>query len=452
MAEALKAIFDLVKSGAVSRLKLITTYSYSDIKKAFETIEKGEYFGKVVLKISPEDKVPVVPRDPHPLKLDPDSTYLIVGGLGGIGRFITMHIVEHGAKHIAFISRSGDAKPAAKELMLELEKMGVHATSYKCEVANASGFEDTMKRLKADKPPLAGAIHATMVLNDTFLEDMKWEERTQTAANKIQGAWNMHTYMPKDLKFFILMSSIAPIMGNSTQSNYAAGNAFLDGLAWHRHAQGLAATALNFGFIGGIGWAAENVTISDTHLDDYNLSSIHPPEVWSMIASAMTGYQHGDVRMPPQMGTCAGSGGQAQKMKHAETRMHWKDPKYKYIEQLDAHDVDSIAKGKDAIQELEKALKASTSLAQATELVEAAVAAKLARAMSMAVEVIDAARPVSVYGVDSLIVNEIRNWVFEMIRSHVTMNDDLNAASITDLAVKIALESSLARDEVKKQL
>ncbi len=59
--------------------------------------------------------------------------------------------------------------------------------------------------------------------------------------------------------------------------------------------------------------------------------SIHPPEVWSLIKSGITGYQHGDIPMPPQIGTCVGSGGQAQKMKHVETRMHWKDPKYMYV-------------------------------------------------------------------------------------------------------------------------
>ena len=281
---------------------------------------------------------------------------------------------------------------------------------------------------------------------------MNYREWTDTTRNKIQGGWNMHKLLPKRLNFFILMSSIALIMGNSTQSNYAAGNAFLDGLAWHRRAQGLAATAFNFGFIAGIGWAAEKVKISENHRDNYNLSSIHPQEVWSLVESGITGYQHGDIAMLPQMGTCAGSGGQAQKMKHVETRMHWKDPKYMYIKQLDLHGgVDVVAKGKDTIQELRKALKASTSLAQASNLVEDAVAARLARAMSMAVEDIDTARPVSVYGVDSLIVNEVRNWVFDVIRSHVTMNDVLSAESIADLAVKIAEESLLVPEEVRKE-
>ena len=152
------------------------------------------------------------------------------------------------------------------------------------------------------------------------------------------------------------------------------------------------------------------------------------------------------------MGTCAGSGGQAQKMKYVEARMHWKDHKYMYIERLDLHGgVDVVAKCKYTSQELKKALKASTSLAQASNLVENTVAVKLARAMSMAVEDIDTARPVSVYGVDLLIVNEIRSWVFDVIRSHVTKNDVLSAGSNADLAVKIAEKSLLTSEEVRKE-
>ena len=50
----------------------------------------------------------------------------------------------------------------------------------------------------------------------------------------------------------------------------------------------------------------------------------------------------------------------------------------------------------------------------------------------------------------SLIVNEIRNWVFDVIRSHVTMNYVLSAGSIADLAVKIAEKSLLVPEELRK--
>ena len=422
------------------------------MEKAFSTMEQAEHMGKIVLKAHPEDLVPAIPRSPHPLKLKPDATYVLLGGLGGIGRFLTKRLAEHGAKHIAFFSRSGDAKPKAKALMHELIDMGINTVSYICDIADPVVFEATMTRISYEMPPIKGVIHATMVLNDEDFQTMTYEQWNNTTRNKIQGGLNMHTYMPHDLDFCVLMSSIAPIMGNGTQSNYAAGNSFLDGLAWHRRAQGLAACALNFGFIAGIGWAAENVKISDKHRADYDLSSIHPPEVWSLIESAITGYQYRDIPMPPQMGTCAGSGGQAQKMKHIETWMHYNDPKYAYMRQLDVRgDGKAVGRVQDSIKELKKSLTQAKSLGQAADMVEDAIAGKLSRVMFMAAEDIDTTKPVSVYGVDSLIVTEIRNWIFDVIRSAVSMVDLLNAPSIAQLAIKTAEGSLLVPEQVRRE-
>jgi len=451
-ARALHASFDLIEAGVVGLIKPTTVYTYGEMEKAFSIMEKAEHMGKLILKSDPKDLVPAIPRNPHPLKLKEDATYVILGGLGGIGRFLTLRLAEHGAKNIAFFSRSGDVKPKAKALMQELRDMGVNAISYICDVADSSVFESTMARISNEMPPTKGVIHATMVLNDEDFKTMTYEQWNNTTRNKIQGGLNMHRLMPADLDFCVLMSSIAPIMGNGTQSNYAAGNSFLDGLAWHRRSHNLAACALNFGFIAGIGWAAENVKISDKHRADYDLSSIHPPEVWSMIESAITGFQYKDIPMPPQMGTCAGSGGQAQMMKHIETWMHYNDPKYAYMRQLDV-----LATGKSptttatTIALLRKSLTQTTSLPQAADIVEDAIAAKLSRVMFMAAEDIDTSKPVSVYGVDSLIVTEIRNWIFDVLRSGVGMAELLNAESIAALAVKTAEGSLLVPEEVRRE-
>jgi len=156
--------------------------------------------------------------------------------------------------------------------------------------------------------------------------------------------------------------------------------------------------------------------------------------------------------MPPQMGTCAGSGGQAQMMKHIETWMHYNDPKYAYMRQLDV-----LTTGKSptttatTIALLRKSLTQTTSLPQAADIVEDAIAAKLSRVMFMAAEDIDTSKPVSVYGVDSLIVTEIRNWIFDVLRSAVGMADLLNAESIAALAVKTAEGSLLVPEEVRRE-
>lgn len=447
-AEVLRAAFDLIRSKSVGLIRPMTVLGYSGIEEAFGTMQEAKHMGKLVLKQTAEDVVPVVRENPHPLKLRENATYLFVGGLGGIGRFLAAQLAQSGAKNIASFSRSGDSKAEAQAVIAELREMGVNAMSYVCDVGDSEAFEAAVARVSAELPPIRGAIHGTMLLNDVLFEDMTYKEWTKTIQNKVQGGLNMHRFLPKDLDFFVMLSSMSGIMGNPSQSNYASGNTFLDGLAHHRRSQGLAACSLNFGFVAGIGWAAENVKISEENKADWDLTSLHPPEVWSLVESAITGYSHAEAPMPTQMVTCTGSGGQGQQMKMVRTAIHFGDPKYAFLRQLDVRGEGGGGAQSEA-NELRSKLSAAPSLPIAADIIEAALAAKLAKAMSMAPEDIDTSKPVSAFGVDSLIAMEIRNWVFGILRATVGIFDILRSGPILQLAAKIAENSLLISDEIK---
>ncbi|KAI0415269.1 putative polyketide synthase [Xylaria grammica] len=450
MARAIQKSFSLIREGSVGLIKPTTVYGYPEMEKAFSMMQETEHVGKTVLRVHPEDLVPVIPRNPSSVDLDGNATYVIVGGLGGIGRSLVLLLAQHGAKHIAFISRSGATKPEAKATMEELENLGVHATSYKCDVADPVAFEATMARMSAEKPRVKGAIHSAMVLNDILFEAMTYKQWTETTRVKIQGAWNMHTLMPKDLDFFIMLSSASGYMGGSTLGNYASGNTYLDGLAQYRRSQGLAACALGLGFIADIGWAAENVKVSDEYRTDWDLVFIRSREVFSLVESAISGYSYGRAPMPAQIATCLGTGGELQHTKLIKTRYYYADPKYAFIRQLDVRELATKDIGQNAVAELRGALIAATSLAEATDIIEGALATKLAMSMSMSAEDIDTSKPVSVYGVDSLISLEIRTWVSTVIKSDLGTFDILRAGPMSQLAAKIAENSMLIREELRK--
>ena len=126
------------------------------------------------------------------------------------------------------------------------------------DVADADSLAGALAQLPADAPPLRGVVHAAGVLADGILTEMTLEQLDRAMAPKVRGAWNLHVATREQpLDFFVLFSSVASVLGSPGQANYAAGNAYLDALAHARRAQGLPATAINWGPWAGSGMAAE---------------------------------------------------------------------------------------------------------------------------------------------------------------------------------------------------
>ena len=475
MARVIKNSFELIREGTVSLVKPTTVYKYSEIEKAFRLMQQGKHMGKIVLKVDPDDLVPVIPRNPHPLTLDANATYVLAGGLGGIGRALAEYLAKNGAKHIAFISRSGDTKPEAKKTLAGLKNLGVHPTSYACDIVDYKSLEAVIQQMSSECPPIKGLVQAAMVLNDIYFDEMEHESWAATTRPKIQGTWNLHNLMPKDLDFFVMLASISGIIGNGSQSNYAAGNTFQDGLAHWRRAQGLPACSLDLTMMAGIGWVAEHVEIGEEYKADFMRLAMGPEELFCIFESAITGYAKGDHRMPPQVITGAGTGGVGQQMEHLKTGAHFEDAKGLYLGRLDVHGASSEAA--DAAVEVRGQLAVVTSLAQAGEIIESGLTSKLGKSLHMAAEDLDTTKPVHSYGVDSLVAIEVRNvslsylpytpcylslylrilanglnlqWIFKELKSQVSVFEILSAIPMQQLALKIAEKSSLVPQEVVK--
>ena len=449
LARVFGSVFDLLREGAISPVQPVTTFRYSEMEKAFRFMQQAKHVGKIVLKAHADDMVPVIPRNPHPLALDEKATYLLVGGLGGIGRALATFLAEHGAKNLAFISRSGDSRPESKKAINEIRKLGVNAIAYACDAADPEALKSTFAKMSAEMPRLKGLIQAAMVLNDLYFEDMEYQNWIDTTRPKIQASWNLHELAPRDLDFFVMLSSISGISGNGAQSNYAAGNTYQDGLAHYRHSQGLAACALDLGAISGVGWLAENANFDNQYKSDWDRISLQPPELFSLIESSMTGYSEREHRFPTQMVTGAGTGGIGQQMEHLKTSSAFDDPKYHFLRRLDVKGV--MQSVEDTLSELKTALTAATSIAHAAELIEGALAFKLSKSLSMSVEDIETSKAIHSYGVDSLVAIEMRNWIFKELKAQVSVFDVQSKIPITQFAVNIAKKSGYVPAEILKK-
>jgi acyl transferase domain-containing protein/acyl carrier protein/phospholipid N-methyltransferase len=190
------------------------------------------------------------------LQIHSHHTYLITGGLGGLGLQVAQWLVEQGARHLVLVGRSVPS-PTAHLALQRLAQLGADVTVAQADVADFATLEAVFAAIPA-KFPLAGVIHAAGVLDDGILRQQNWARFATVSSPKVQGAWHLHQLtqgLPLD--FFVLFSSDTSLLGNGGQANHAAANAFLDGLARYRQAQGLVALSINWGAWAEIGAAAQ---------------------------------------------------------------------------------------------------------------------------------------------------------------------------------------------------
>jgi len=306
IAYLMEKAFELVRNGTVKPVAPIKVYDYTELEKVFRIMQEGKHIGKLVFKISPESIVNAAPKKRNSLNLDPNGTYVLVGGLGGLGRGMALYFAKHGAKNIAFISRSGAASLESKKLLQELHSSDINAIAYACDIADKEKLTSTISQIKQEMPVIKGVIQAAMVLKDSLFENMNYEDWIAAIRPKIQGTWNLHELLPVELDFFVILSSATGIIGNRGQANYCAGNTFQDAFAHYRRSQGLPAVSIDLGAIRNIGWVAENNDSDILRAMDRII--VDQEHFYSVLNSGITGYSYGDHKIPTQLVTAAGSG------------------------------------------------------------------------------------------------------------------------------------------------
>ncbi|TRX97451.1 hypothetical protein FHL15_001729 [Xylaria flabelliformis] len=446
----LQSVVDLATSGQLQVASPLQVSPISDIETVLKTMQSGKNVGKAVLTMNPHDKVPTWLKPTHSYSFDPTATYLIAGGLGGLGRCAARWMARQGARHFILLSRSGPRTDEARSLLEELRTAGVDVRTPKCDVASPESLEAALNEC-SDMPPIKGCLQATMVLQDVIFETMSWDQWSISINSKVRTTWNLHAQLPRDLTFFIMLSSVSGIMGSMGQSNYAAGNTYQDALAAHRIAKGEAATALALGWMGNIGIGAANAKLDRGKEEMMKIAEVHEDEFLALLdryCNPATNIKTAQQAQPivglltPAMVQAAG----------------FDPPDWMLtrplLQGLKQHDTDgdagklasqgsgAAAGGRDWRGEL---VRAST-MDEASHILVEALVQKLAKATSVAPEEIDSSRPLHAYGVDSLLAVELRNWFKKLFQADVAIFDITGQASVEQIARGAARVSEIVKE------
>ncbi|MCF3650814.1 amino acid adenylation domain-containing protein [Synoicihabitans lomoniglobus] len=156
--------------------------------------------------------------------LSPDRTYLITGGLGGLGRLAAAWLIHHGARHLALVGRRSPSADAAAEIE-QWRKDGITVFTPSLDLC----LPNDVAQLATITPTIGGVIHAAGTIADASIASQSPESfRSVAAAKTVAASLLAPALSAAELEFWITFSSSAAVLGTPGQANYAAANAWLD--------------------------------------------------------------------------------------------------------------------------------------------------------------------------------------------------------------------------------
>jgi NAD(P)-dependent dehydrogenase (short-subunit alcohol dehydrogenase family)/acyl carrier protein len=438
----------LYAEGHIREAKPTTIMSFSQIEDGLRILQSGKGVGKIILVPSPEDIVPLVPLQLSEYSLQPDVTYIISGGLGGIGRSLAAWMVGKGARNLVFLSRSGKITDPVQKMVTNLESEGCSVHIFTCDVSNKARVAQVLEKCRTILPPIKGCIQAAMTLRDGMFENMSYEAFQTAVRPKVQGSRNLHELLPRDMQFFILLSSATGVLGNRSQSNYAAGNTYQDALGRHRHNLGLPAATIDLGTVLSVGYVAENRerTQMTKHLGTV-LEVLRQDEIQILIEYLM------DPRHSLDGTTCQLVSGLTDAKMYRQRGVplptYLGYPLFTHLRTTGTGSRSGTMESDPAFA-IQALLQTATTIEQAVGIISDGVRSKLSSFLAIPVENIDSSKSVSSNGVDSLVAMEFRAFLVKSLGADIPLLDIMGTASISDLSYKIASTSSIVQFQSSK--
>ncbi|KAL8836758.1 MAG: hypothetical protein Q9170_002787 [Blastenia crenularia] len=432
---------DFYRQGAIGPIKPMKVFDSTNLIDAFKYMQKGQHIGKIVVTMPKHPEELCVTAVKQELRLRPEASYLLVGGLGGLGKAIATWMVERGARNLIFLSRSAGKSEEDRKFFRELK---AQTCSVQAVCGSVDRLEDIQHAVENAAVPIAGVMHMSMVLKDRNFLEFSHDEWRAAVAPKVEGAWNLHKALSdKKLDFFILFSSISSIVGQWGQGNYASANTFLDSFVQYRHSLGLPASSINIGVMEDVGYVSQNPAVleqfraTSAHLlrEQDLMDTLHLMTIKSIAAPPSAAY----FRNPAQ--TVIGLRS-TRPLADPSNRAIWKrDVRMSLYRNLEA----GSASGNGAVNDDLKAFLAAVAREPSMlneqanlEFLTHKIGVRLYNFMLQSEDDIDVKQSLSGLGIDSLVAIEIRNWWRQGLGLEISVLEIMNAGSIEQLGKNAA--------------
>jgi len=268
---------------------------------------------------------------------------------------------------------------------------------------------------------------------------------------KVEGTWNLHKlFEGNDLDFFVMLSSTSGLIGNASQAAYAASSTFLDAFATYRRSQGLAAATLDLGVIQDIGYVSENKNLA-TALEHQGFQGTTPDQLMALLQSAIV------TARPSVTESAAGAQGTVARGHIVTGLGTWKESGalgafdraiFSHVRQMGrAHarstKGDRSNEGGANALGTRLQLKSAKKQQEAVDIVSGGLVAKISSLSMIQTADISIDRPLSEFGMDSLVAVEMRNWIAREMDAAVPILELMANMPIYALAEKVLAKSRL---------
>lgn len=427
----------------ITSASTVTEFQIGNIGDALRHLDSNPFLGHVQISGSQKacPTVPVLPEDTTKSVgsvIDPAGSYLLVGGLGGLGRSISELLVSNGARNLIFLSRSGASSSETKAWIEYLHRRGVNTRTCKVDICDKWALCAAVQEALDDEMlPLQGVFQCAAVIKDSVFENMSFSDWMTAFRPKAEGTWNLVEAVEQSSQdpFFIFLASSAGVIGSRGQANYAAGNCFLDSLARCMRLRGKHAVSIDLGPVLGAGMLTEDEVTLDM-LRASGFYGIRHEDFLQVIKHAITMEILPGEPAPPQITLGVGTGGLMLQNQPADP--YWsRTALYSYLNTVDMPPPDLSQEEAGSKKDIKAMLASCDDADSAASIACTGLTHMLAKSMNMHFEEIDTGKPPNAYGVDSLVAVGVRNWVFTNCDVEVSVFDILSEKTISELAIMI---------------